>query len=65
VIDCGKVIIPIEIKSSSYVSLSEIKGLKSFLKDYSDIAPQGFVITMGGIKEKLDYNITAIPWFSL
>jgi len=65
VIDLGSLVIPIEIKSSSYVAQSEIKGLKSFLCDYKKIAKQGFVITMGDKKEVLADNITALPWFYL
>ncbi|MEA2065416.1 MAG: ATP-binding protein [Patescibacteria group bacterium] len=65
VIDMGAKVIPIEIKASKNISLSKIKGLKSFLNDYKDIAKQGYVITMGERKEKLADNITAIPWFCL
>lgn len=65
VIDMGSRVIPIEIKSSSYVTQSEIKGLKSFLSDYSKIAKHGYVITMGDRKEVLANNITAIPWAHL
>ncbi|MEK6715084.1 MAG: ATP-binding protein [Candidatus Omnitrophota bacterium] len=65
VIDLGSSIIPIEIKSSSFVAQSEIKGLKSFLSDYSKMAKHGYVITMGDKKEVLADNITAIPWFYL
>ena len=65
VIDMGSLVIPIEIKSSSFVAQSEIKGLKSFLSDYSKIAKRGYVITMGDRKEVLADNITAVPWFYL
>lgn len=65
VIDLGDSVIPIEIKSSSFVAQSEIKGLKNFLSDYHKMAKLGFVITMGGRKEVLADNITAIPWFCL
>lgn len=65
VIDLGNSVIPIEIKASKFVSLSDIKGLKIFLSDYGKIAKQGYVITMGERKEKLAENITALPWFCL
>lgn len=65
VIDCGDVAIPIEIKSSGRVSLSELKGLRNFLSDYKTAARQGYVVTMGGRKEKLAENILAVPWFEL
>ncbi len=63
ILDMAGQIIPIEIKASKNVSLSEIKGLKIFLEDYKKIAKYGYVITMGERKEKLDKNITAVPWF--
>jgi len=65
VIDMGDKVIPIEIKASESVSLSKIKGLKSFLSTHKDAAKQGYVVTMGKRKEKLANNITAIPWFCL
>lgn len=65
VIDLGNSVIPIEIKASKFVSLSDLKGLKIFLSDYGKIAKQGYVITMGERKEKLAENITALPWFCL
>ncbi|MFH0828197.1 MAG: ATP-binding protein [Candidatus Omnitrophota bacterium] len=65
VIDLGSSVIPIEIKSSSFVAQSEIKGLKSFLSDYGSKAKHGYVITMGDKKELLAENITALPWHCL
>lgn len=65
VIDLGDSVIPIEIKSSSFIPQSEIKGLRNFLTDYKKMAKHGFVITMGEKKEALAANITAIPWFYL
>lgn len=65
IIDMGKSVIPIEIKASSKVFLSELTGLKHFLLEYPNNANHGYVITMGERKEKLAENITAIPWFEL
>lgn len=65
IIDFGKKVIPIEIKSSSHVISSELKGLKIFLNDYKKVADYGYVITMGNRKEKIAENITALPWFCL
>ncbi len=65
VIDMGSRVIPLEIKSSSFVAQSEIMGLRSFLSDYGKVAKHGYVITMGDKKEVLADNITAIPWFYL
>lgn len=65
VIDLGASVIPIEIKSASFTSQSEIKGLKNFLNDYPKAAKKGYVITMGGRREMLSDNIISIPWFDL
>lgn len=62
VIDFGGEVIPIEIKSSSNVGIGELKGLKNFLEEYSEIAKIGYVITTGERKEKLAKNIVALPW---
>lgn len=65
IIDLGKEVIPIEIKASRNVALSDIKGLKNFLTDYKNIAKQGYVVTLGERKERLAKNIIALPWFYL
>lgn len=65
VIDLGKEVIPIEIKSAKHVRESDLKGLTAFLKEYPQAAKQGYVITMGERKEKINEQITAIPWHSL
>lgn len=65
VIDLGDEAIPIEIKSSANIRLSDLRGLKNFLAEYSAIAKIGYVITTGERKEKLTENITALPWFCM
>ena len=65
VIDMGDKIIPIEIKGTANVGLSDVKGLRNFINDYSGLVEQGFVIKMSGKKEKLDDKIMAIPWFEM
>jgi predicted AAA+ superfamily ATPase len=62
IIDLGQKVIPIEIKASKKVSLSEIKGLTIFLEEYKKAASHGYVVTMGQRPEKLAENILAIPW---
>ncbi len=62
VVDCGTTVLPIEIKSARRVALSELRGLRTFLEDYSDLAPHGYVVTMGDQPEALAENITALPW---
>lgn len=62
IIDMGTEVIPIEIKASRNVRLSELKGLSNFLADYGKLARHGYVITMGNAPEWLADNITALPW---
>ncbi|MFH1074221.1 MAG: ATP-binding protein [Candidatus Firestonebacteria bacterium] len=62
VLDLKEKIIPIEIKSASSVNLSEIKGLVSFIEEYKDKCDKGFVITLGGVKERLSEKIISVPW---
>lgn len=62
VIDMGDEVIPIEIKSSKNVSLSELKGLASFLDEYKNLAKRAYVVVPEGKKEKLTEKITLLPW---
>jgi len=62
IIDLGDKLIPIEIKATSNVSLSEIKGLKIFLEEYKELVDIGYVVTLGKEPERLAKNIIAIPW---
>lgn len=62
VLDLGDEVIPIEIKSSKSVSLSELKGLQSFIDEYRGLVKRAYVIVMGGKKEKLTDTITLVPW---
>src|SRR3989339_1690490 len=62
IIDLGDRLIPIEIKATSNVSLSEIKGLKIFLEEYKKLVDIGYVVTLGKEPERLAKNIIAIPW---
>ncbi len=62
IIDTGTLLIPIEIKASAKVSLSDLSGLRSFMESYSDQIEHAYVITNGRVPEQLSPNITAVPW---
>jgi uncharacterized protein len=62
VIDTGTGAIPIEIKATRHPRLADLRGLRNFLEEYSAVAKEGFVVTLGTQPEKLAENITAIPW---
>lgn len=65
VLDLGDEVIPIEIKSSKSVALSELKGLQSFIDTYPELVKRAYVVVMGGVKEKLSDKITLVPWNEL
>ncbi|MBI5701410.1 ATP-binding protein [Candidatus Saganbacteria bacterium] len=62
ILDLGDRVVPIEIKASKKVALSEVKGLEIFLNDYPEAENIGFVITMGDRPEKITDRIIAVPW---
>ncbi len=62
IIDTGVMIIPVEIKASTRVSLSDIRGLLSFMDSYKKQVKHAYVITTGRLPEKLSEKITAVPW---
>jgi len=62
VLDMKNKVIPVEIKASSSVKLSELKGLVSFMEEYKSKCETGYVITYGGKKEKLSEKILSVPW---
>jgi predicted AAA+ superfamily ATPase len=63
VIDMGTSVIPIEIKWRSKIGPADIRGLSTFLREYSELATTGYVITNGTSPEKVTDNIYAVPWF--
>lgn len=62
VIDTGKELIPLEIKSGTKVTLSSLRGLTSFIDTYKGKVRKAFVITTGRVPEQLTDMITALPW---
>ncbi len=62
VIDTGEMVIPVEIKSGTRVTLSSLRGLLSFMDTYKKQVKHGYVVTDGRVPEKLSDNITVIPW---
>jgi predicted AAA+ superfamily ATPase len=44
------------------VVLELIRRCRALRKDYSDVAPHGYVVTMGDQPEALAENVTALPW---
>ena len=62
VIEHGKKLIPIEVKTSCYIKPIDLRGLKSFMNSYSKFEiPYGLVIHRGEKVSWLDDKILGIP----
>ena len=62
IIDTGRGLVPVEIKAGEHVSLSDVRGLLSFINAYPDRVKKAFVITGGRMPEMIHERIMAIPW---
>ena len=60
VIRLDKEVIPVEIKLSSNVAASDLRGIKLFMKDYSKICKRGYVIYTGKEKMRLTDSVVAL-----
>ncbi len=63
VIESENRVLPIEVKSASTVSMNDIKHLKTFLSEYSDLASGGLVLYDGTETYWMSRNILAVPWW--
>lgn len=61
IIDTGKVLYPIEVKSSIRIDSHMIRGLKSFIETEKKTVPFGIVLYRGREVQYLAKNILAIP----
>lgn len=61
VFEAGSRLIPVEIKHSSVIRASEIRGLRQFLSDFPDRAPFGIVIYRGSEIARQAEDILAVP----
>ena len=62
VIELGQRLLPIEIKSSTYVNSKKLHGLKQFLDDFEERAPLGLVIYLGEETVQLAKKLLLVPW---
>lgn len=58
-------IVAFEVKVKDYVRYQDIKNLKIFLEEYSDIVKAGVLIYNGSEIKRVDKKIIALPWTSL
>ncbi|MDL1970558.1 MAG: ATP-binding protein [Candidatus Desulfofervidaceae bacterium] len=61
VLELGNILLPIEIKATSKISLKKMASLKQFLSDFKQKSPLGIVVYLG--KEIFNVgNIIVVPW---
>ena len=63
VIDDGGQLLPIEVKASRNPRLRDTAGIRSFRKEYSDVARAGLVLHEGDAIEWLAPDVLALPWW--
>jgi predicted AAA+ superfamily ATPase len=61
VLSRGSRLIPIEVKLSSTVQSSDVRGMASFLEDFRSAAPFGVVLYSGTEAVPVSRNIVALP----
>jgi len=64
-VDSGKNLIPIEIKSTATLNSNMAKSIEIFLKDMGQIAQQGYVVYTGDLILPLSKNIVSLPFTRL
>jgi len=65
VIETPNRLLPIEVKTSTTVGKSDLRGVKAFLKEYPEIAPFGVVLYRGSEWYRPAREVVAIPWSAL
>ncbi|MGH7446448.1 MAG: ATP-binding protein [Longimicrobiales bacterium] len=63
VIESGRRLLPIEIKSTSRPRLSDAAGLRSFRSEYGRLARRGLLLHDGEMLEWLTPDVLAAPWW--
>jgi hypothetical protein len=62
VVETGRGLVPVEIKSSSTPKPAMAAGLASFRSDYGERTGPGFVVYAGEVRLPLAPEVTAIPY---
>ena len=65
VIETPTRLLPIEVKSSTTLGKSNLRGIKAFLKEYPEITPFGVVLYRGSEWHRPARDVVAIPWSAL
>lgn len=65
VVEAGRRLLPIEVKSGSRVRLADARGLRVFLDEYGDAAPAGLLLHDGDEVQWLARDVLAAPWWTV
>jgi len=63
VIEAGKRLLPIEVKTSARVLPADAKGLEAFLDEYGDRSEGGLLLYDGDEVFPLTRRVLAVPWW--
>lgn len=56
-------LLPVEVKSTSRPRLADAAGLRSFRKEYADLATAGLLLHTGAATQWLTPDVLAVPWW--
>lgn len=65
VIETPTRLLPIEVKTSTTLGKSDLRGVNAFLKEYPEITPFGIVLYHGDEWYRPARDVVAIPWSAL
>lgn len=65
VIEWGRHVLPLEVKSSKTVRQRDAKHVRTFLEEYSDLASAGLVLYDGEETYWLAEKVLAVPWWKI
>jgi len=65
VIETPTRLLPIEVKTSTTLGKSDLRGVNAFLKEYPEITPFGIVLYRGDEWYRPARDVVAIPWSAL
>ncbi len=63
VIESNERVLPIEVKASKRPHIGDTAKLRSFLKEYEDLAQVGILLHTGNETKWLTSNILSVPWW--
>ena len=65
VIEAGKQLLPVEIKATERPSYDDVRHLRTFRKEYSEMSRSGLLVHAGERLEWLTSDVLAVPWWRI